>query len=195
MQKIWFHLVKDMVSPCERYGFALWKIRFCPVKDKVSRGERYGFVDWEIHFELPKKQKKDYPALILLSICISNGYRKTIHTGTYTETHTEPALEPSLKNTAFGVPADWLWFHKIQVMMTRMKRTTCMVWWLSLRFQLQRYNKNLRFPNFREYLPQFLRQSVLTLKPMEHFGAQKQDAAPSCWKDSKNRRCCHVSYE
>ena len=60
---------------------------------------------------------------------------------------------------------------------------------------LQRYNKNLRFPNFREYLPQFLRQSVLTLKPMEHFGAQKQDAAPSCWKDSKNRRCCHVSYE
>ena len=45
---------------------------------------------------------------------------------------------------------------------------------------LQRYNKKLRFPNFREYLPQFLRQSVLTLKPMEHFGAQKQGAAPSC---------------
>ena len=32
--------VKDKVSPCKRYGFALWKIRFCPVKDKVLPCER-----------------------------------------------------------------------------------------------------------------------------------------------------------
>ena len=43
-----------------------------------------------------------YPTLILLSICISNGYRKTTYTGTYTETHTEPTLKPSLKNTVLG---------------------------------------------------------------------------------------------
>ena len=57
-------------------------------------------------------------------------------TGTYTEKY------------CFGVLGDWLWFHKIQVMMTRMKRTTCMVWWLSLRFQLQRYNKKLSISKF-----------------------------------------------
>ena len=86
-----------------------------------------------------------YPTLILLSICISNGYRKkTTHTGTLTETHTETHTE----KYCFGVPADKLWFHKIQVMMTRMKRTTCMVWWLSLRFQLQRYNKKLSISKF-----------------------------------------------
>ena len=77
--------------------------------------------------DFQKITKMGYPTLILLSIYISNGYRKITYTGTYTETHTEPALEPSLKNTAFGVPADKLWFRKIQVMMTRMKRTTCMV--------------------------------------------------------------------
>ena len=93
----------------------------------VSQGERYGFVDWEIHFELPKKQKKDYPALILLSICISNGYRKTTHTGTYTETYTETHTGTLTEKYHFVIPADKLWFHIIQVMMTRMKRTKRMV--------------------------------------------------------------------
>ena len=43
-----------------------------------------------------------YPTLILLSICISNGYKEITHTGTYTETYTEPTLEPALKNTVLG---------------------------------------------------------------------------------------------
>ena len=72
--------------------------------------------------DFQKITKMGYPTLILLSICISNGYKEITHTGTYTETYTEPTLEPSLKpslkNTAFGVPADKLWFRKIQVMMT-----------------------------------------------------------------------------
>ena len=108
---------------------------------------------------------------------------------TRTETHTEPTLEPALKNTAFGVPANWLWFHKIQVMMTRMKRTICMVWWLSLRFQLQRYNKNLRFPNFREYLSQFFRQSVIRVNHRGRCGAPNHATAPSCWRGYKNCSC------
>ena len=40
LRKIWFHLVKDMVLPCERYGFSLQKIWFRLVKDKVSPCER-----------------------------------------------------------------------------------------------------------------------------------------------------------
>ena len=59
-----------------------------------------------------KNKKKDYPALIMSSVCISNGYRKTIHTGTYTETHTEPTLEPALKNTVLGFPPNDLGFTK-----------------------------------------------------------------------------------
>ena len=49
-----------------------------------------------------------YPTLILLSICISNGYKEITHTGTYTETYTEPTLEPALKNTVLGFrPTDF----------------------------------------------------------------------------------------
>ena len=59
-----------------------------------------------------KNKKKDYPALIMSSVCISNGYRKTIHTGTYTETHTEPTLEPALKNTVLGFRPTDLGFTK-----------------------------------------------------------------------------------
>ena len=50
MRKIWFHLVKDMVSPCERYGFTLQKIWFRKVKSKVSSTGKF-------HSGLPKKTK------------------------------------------------------------------------------------------------------------------------------------------
>ena len=53
-----------------------------------------------------------YPTLILLSICISNGYKEITHTGTYTETYTEPTLEPALKNTVLGFPPNDLGFTK-----------------------------------------------------------------------------------
>ena len=99
------------------------------------------------------------------------------HTGTYTEKY------------RFGVPADWLWFHKNQVMMTWMKRTICMVWWQSLGFQLQRYNKNLRFPNFREYQSPILRQSVIRVNHRGRCGAPNHATAPSCWKKSNNCNC------
>ena len=146
-----------MVLPCERYGFVMWKIWFRNMKDMVSSTGKF-------HFGLPKNQKI---GLFYTGFCIflyikwlqKNNPHWNLHwnphwtrTGTYTEKY------------CFGVLGDWLWFHKIQMMMTRMKRTKRMVWWLSLRFQLQRYNKNLRFPNFREYLPPILRQSVIHMK-------------------------------
>ena len=122
-------------------------------------------------------------------LCHLSVYQMVTEKQSTLEPTLKPTLEPSLKNTAFGVLGDWLWFHKIQVMMTRMKRTTCMVWWLSLRFQLQRYNKKTPFPNFGEYLPPILRQSVIHVNRWRHCGASEQEATLSCWRDSNNDSC------
>ena len=181
--------MKDKVSPCNRYGFALQKIWFCLAKDKVSQDERYGFIDWEINFGLLKKQKiglsyTDFVIYLYIKWLQKYNPHWNLHwnphwtrTGTRTEKY------------CFGIPADWLWFHKIQVMMTRMKRTTCMVWWIFLRFQLQRYNKKTPFPNFGEYLPPILRQSVIHVNRWRHCGASEQEATLSCWRDSYNDSC------
>ena len=140
-------------------------------------------------FDFQKNKKLGYPTLILLFVCISNGYRNTTHTGTYTGTYTETYTVTYTEKYCFGVPANRLWFHKIQVVMTWMKRTTCMVWWVFLRFQLQRYNKNFRFPNFREYLSQFFRQSVIRVNHRGRCGAPNHATAPSCWRGYKNCSC------
>ena len=141
MRKIWFCLVKDKVSSCERYGFALWKIRFCKMKDMVSSTGKY-------HFGLPKKQEIGLSYTDFVNYLCNKRLQKynpywNLHwnphwtrTGTLTEKY------------CFGIPADWLWFHKIQVMMTRMKWTTCMVWWLSLRFHYKDTTKKRHFQIF-----------------------------------------------
>ena len=87
-----------MVSPCERYGFARWKVRF----------RRPG----NFILDFPKNKKMGYPTLILLSTCVTNSYKEITHTGTYTETYTEPTLEPALKNTVLGFPPTDFGFTK-----------------------------------------------------------------------------------
>ena len=96
-------------------------------------------------FDFQKNKKLGYPTLILLFVCISNGYRNTTHTGTYTGTYTETYTVTYTEKYCFGVPANRLWFHKIQVVMTWMKRTKRMVWWVSQRFHYKDTTKNCHF--------------------------------------------------
>ena len=143
----------------------------------------------KFHFGLPKKQKiglsyTDFVIYLYIKWLQKDNPHWNLHwnphwtrTGTLTEKY------------HFVIPADKLWFHIIQVMMTRMKRTTCMVWWIFLRFQLQRYNKKTPFPNFGEYLSHTLRQSVIYVNRWRYYGAHKHEAVSSWWRDSKNCSC------
>ena len=119
MQKIWFRKVKSKVSSTGKFHFGL------PKKQKIG----LSYTDFSIYLYI-KWLQKDNPHWNL------HWNPHWTRTGTRTEKY------------CFGVPADWLWFHKIQVMMTRMKRTTCMVWWLSLRFHYKDTTKTFDFQIF-----------------------------------------------
>ena len=111
----------------------------------VSQGERYGFVDWEIHFWLPKKQKiglsyTDFVICLYIKLLQKYNPHWNLHwnlhwtrTGTYTDKY------------CFGFPPTDFGFTRNQVMMTRMKRTKRMVWWVSLRFHYKDTTKNSYF--------------------------------------------------
>ena len=164
----------------------MWKIWFRKVKSKVSSTGKF-------HFGLPKKQKiglsyTDFVIYLCNKWLQENNPHWNLHwnphwtrTGTRTGTRTE--------KYRFGGSGQLTLVSKNQVMMTWMKRTIRMVWWLFQRFQLQRYNKKQPFPNFRDYLPPILRQSVMHVKNREHYGALIQETSHSCWKDSNNCRC------
>ena len=99
----------------------------------------------KFHFGLPKKQKiglsyTDFAIYLYIKWLQKNNPHWNLHwnphwtrTGTLTEKY------------SFGILGDWLWFHKNQVMMTLMKRTKRMVWWLSLRFHYKDTTKNCHF--------------------------------------------------
>ena len=99
----------------------------------------------KFHFGLPKKQKiglsyTDFVIYLYIKWLQKDNPHWNLHwnphwtrTGTLTEKY------------HFVIPADKLWFHIIQVMMTRMKRTKRMVWWVSLRFHYKDTTKNSYF--------------------------------------------------
>ena len=160
----------------------MWKIWFRKVKSKVSSTGKF-------HFGLPKKQKiglsyTDFVICLYIKLLQKYNPHWNLHwnlhwtrTGTYTDKY------------CFGFPPTDFGFTRNQVMMTRMKRTKRMVLWLSLGFQLQRYNKKLSFPNFGEYLSHTLRQSVIYVNRWRYYGAHKHEAVSSYWRDSKNCSC------
>ena len=97
------------------------------------------------HFGLPQKQKIGLSYTDFVNYLCNKRLQKY---NPYWNLHWNPhwtLTETLTEKYCFGGPADWLWFHKIQVMMTRMKRTTCMVWWLSLRFHYKDTTKKRHF--------------------------------------------------
>ena len=153
------------------------KIRFRHAKDKVSPCKRYGFVDWEISFWTSKKTKN---RVILHWFCYLPVYQMV--------TERQPTLEPTLKPT---LNPHWnphwkilFWDSGRLTLVSQnpgdddTNETNYMYGLMTIsEIPLQRYNKKTPFPNFREYLPHILRQSVIHVNRWRHCGASEQDAA------------------